>query len=296
MEYSDEILKQVQNRELDIVDRIEALSQKYNFTYWLEYGSAIGAVRHNGFIPWDDDMDIGMLREDYNIMRNIPQSEWGEMRVVDPLDANTNHIRLFSQCIIENTYFLTKEYDGFVWNGKPYKPNINVDIFVYDYCRDNKYTIVLKKAKMLKRLYMYSRVKVCPVSSMSVKKKIANMGKVVIYYLMKFFKITPEKIARNFVRLMAENEGASKVANFTTVPISETNASFRNVKEYLPVKYVNFEGREYPIPKCYDSLLIEIYGNYMSLPPEEDRHRHVPIEMDLGNDIAGRFITNEYSR
>ena len=158
-----------------ILDKIEYLSKKYQFKYWLEYGSIIGAVRHKGFIPWDDDMDIGMLREDYNILKSIPKEEWEDIDLIDPLQANTDHVRLFSQCVIKNTCFLTKEYEGFCYKGRQLKPHICIDIFIYDYCNEKYYRKKLKKAKRLKQLYMYSKVKILPVKGMGIKKEFLVM-------------------------------------------------------------------------------------------------------------------------
>lgn len=56
-------------------------------------------------------MDIGMLREDYNILKSIPKKEWEDIDLIDPLQANTDHVRLFLQCVIKNICFLTKEYE-----------------------------------------------------------------------------------------------------------------------------------------------------------------------------------------
>lgn len=103
-----------------------------------------------------------------------------------------------------------------------------------------------------------------------------------IYYVLKLVKISPEKIAYKFLDLMKENVETNKIANFTTAPIKETNASYRNIYEYLPVKYVDFEDKKYPIPKCYDSLLTAIYGDYMMLPKPKDRHREEIMEVNFG--------------
>ena len=129
---------------------------------------------------------------------------------------------------------------------------------------------------------MYSKVKILPVKGMRLKKKISCYIKTGIYYVLKKLKITPEKIGQDFLNLMMKNGETERIANFTTAPIKETNASYRKVSDYLPVKYVEFEDRMYPIPKCYDSLLKDIYGNYMKLPPKEERHREEIMKVDFG--------------
>lgn len=291
--YNSTILKRLQNSQMEIVDKIEMLSKKYGFTYWLEYGSAIGAARHQGFIPWDDDMDIGMLRADYKKMCDIPESEWGDMQIVKPEDDNEKHIRCFSQCIKKNTVFLSEEYAGFRdKDNNQLKPNICVDIFVYDYYDIEKYDYLVKETLKLKRLYMYSKVRIHSIKGDSIKKRINKFLKRCIHYVLSCSRVKYQYIYKNFIDTIEVNSSnnSTMICNFTTMPIVEMNASCMPVDNYLPVIYANFEGRKYPMPRCFDKLLREIYGDYMKLPPKNERHRKPPIEIDFGDGKIIRFM------
>lgn len=284
--FKNSTLKKLQMSELGILDKIDELSKKYSFTYWLEFGSAIGAVRHHGFIPWDDDMDIGMLREDYNKLCNIPAKEWGEYELVTPISKTIDHVHIFSQCIKHGTVFFTHEHLGFYnSNCMQIIPNISIDIFVYDYFDPNTYKKTMKKARIYKRLYMYSKVRVYPVKGDSLKTRFFKFGKRCIYYGLYFLGITPEMIYQKFLDLVTSSsrEETDMICNFTTMPIIETNASRMRISDYLPLVYLEFETRKYPLPKCYDALLSAIYGNYMELPPEDKRCRKPPIEINFGD-------------
>ena len=91
-EYSPEVLKQLQNVEVDMLEIFVRICEKYDIKYFAIYGTAIGCIRHQGFIPWDDDIDVGMLWEDYKKLRAVPKEEWGDSVILcDPSDDNEDH-------------------------------------------------------------------------------------------------------------------------------------------------------------------------------------------------------------
>ena len=91
-EYSPEVLKQLQNTEVDMLEVLVRICEKYDIKYFAIYGTAIGCIRHQGFIPWDDDIDVGMLWEDYKKLRAVPKEEWGDSVILcDPSDDNEDH-------------------------------------------------------------------------------------------------------------------------------------------------------------------------------------------------------------
>ncbi len=73
-----QLLRRVQQENLKSLKELDRICKKYNIQYWIAYGSLIGTIRHQGFIPWDDDIDVCMLREDYNRLINVPKEEWEE--------------------------------------------------------------------------------------------------------------------------------------------------------------------------------------------------------------------------
>ena len=77
-EYDPKVLKKLHDLQLEMLQDLEKICDKYNLKYFAVFGTALGAVRHNGFIPWDDDMDVGMLRKDYEIFIRVVEKEMGD--------------------------------------------------------------------------------------------------------------------------------------------------------------------------------------------------------------------------
>ena len=78
MDYSESVSKRLKQTELEILKKFDELCKKYGIKYFVYYGTAIGAIRHNGFIPWDDDIDVAMIRDEYLKFLNIPNEEYSD--------------------------------------------------------------------------------------------------------------------------------------------------------------------------------------------------------------------------
>ncbi|MEG0324706.1 MAG: LicD family protein, partial [Raoultibacter sp.] len=127
MHYDDEILRKIQLMELEILKDVDRVCCENDIVYWLDSGSALGAARHNGFIPWDDDIDIGMLRDDYDrFLAVAPQALGDRYEVVDPLSSD-RHPAMFAKVWLKGTKFYTVEtLDAGVFQG------VGIDVMPYD--------------------------------------------------------------------------------------------------------------------------------------------------------------------
>ena len=124
--YTSEQLKQLQKVEFEILEVISEICDKHNITWWLEGGSALGAMRHQGFIPWDDDVDLGMLYEDYvRFLEIAPQELPANMRLDNPLE-NKHMACMFAKVVRTDTVFETLET-----RDAGYDQGIFVDVFPY---------------------------------------------------------------------------------------------------------------------------------------------------------------------
>lgn len=113
---------------LEIILLIDKLCKKYKINYFLEGGSALGAVRHNGFIPWDDDADVGMLRNDYERFREIIKRELPSNYFYQTIANVSDYYQPYDQIgIIDSAYVIEKSKHLNIYHG------IHVDIFPYDY-------------------------------------------------------------------------------------------------------------------------------------------------------------------
>ena len=251
----------IHEKLLDIILFIDKICKKYKINYFLEGGSALGAVRHNGFIPWDDDADIGMLRQDYDKFRKIIKKELPNDYFYQTINKKSDYYKPFDQIGIVNSAYVT-EKDRYlnIYHG------IHVDIFPYDYFSDSDEKDYLQwveltkiKEEIQKKIY-----KVNYESNNLVKSYIVNSE----YYNRKFISLRKlvEKL-ENGMRTNFDNDKCQIGWWFAA------NRKFRswNYDDIFPVVKHNFEGVKLPIPANYDAYLKKIYGDYMKYPPETAR-------------------------
>ena len=239
-EYTPEVLRQLQLAEVDMLEVFINICKKYNINYFAIYGTAIGCLRHRGFIPWDDDIDIGMLWEDYVKLRSIPKEEWGDSIILcDPSDDNENHYFPYPRIYKLGTTFLPESFSsvkdrkknntGVSYNG------IWIDILIF-----HKFLTIeeMKKAKnkaiLLRKQYLYAKKsKVIGMEHGMPRKLLAIVQNVFSKYV-NFTQHAPEKtIWEKYMALFA-NKGDL----VTTIDYPHNNCPERTMlkmEEVFPV-------------------------------------------------------------
>lgn len=249
-------LKQIQ---IEILDAVHAFCRANNIRYWLDSGTMIGAIRHKGYIPWDDDIDVGMLRPDFDRFLHEFYKESDDSRyyvICNDLDSTCPcpHAKVLDRCTV------LYEPDE---NGP--RQRVNIDIFVYDNAPADD--------RALKR--MYDRRDIYRSMNLLQNRMIGGEGTVkhIItffgYHLLRHFPTAcfATKVADNAKRYADQETGY--VGNFTAwTRIKEPMHVFDSFVE------VSFEGKMYDVPVGYDEWLRNFYGDYMQLPPEEKRVTH----------------------
>ena len=105
-EYDKETLTKVHEIELELLNEFVRICDKHNLTYFLVGGTLLGAVRHSGFIPWDDDIDVGMPRVDYDKFINIAKNELKNDYLLDSVETDKNYFLPFAKILKRNTLFI----------------------------------------------------------------------------------------------------------------------------------------------------------------------------------------------
>lgn len=247
-------LKEIQ---LNILKEFANFCEENDINYWLDSGTLIGAVRHKGYIPWDDDIDVGMLRPDYDKFAQI----YNENR------KNTRYI--FKSYEIDNDFSFPhgKMLDTkTVLNEPDIKMSVNIDVFVYDNAPDNNKEVY----KMYKRRDIYRKLHSAQILKHKPK---GNIIRRVIGYILHYVLRNFEK--NYFCKKMVNN--SKKYANDKTLRVG----NFTSFTKFTCDKKVfdsfidgEFEGCIFKIPVGYDEWLTEYYGDYMTLPPLEKRVSH----------------------
>lgn len=251
---------------LSIIKDIDNLCREHGIQYYLLGGSCIGAVRHKGFIPWDDDLDIILTRENYNRLIEISKRE---------LDPNKYLIQeglkdwpsAFTKIRLKGTYL--QETDDNYASDEMH--GIFIDIFPMDNVSDSKLGAMIQY--ILAKYYLCYSLSQRKYSSASLKKKIMMLAA----YPLRF------KLLRNAIVKYIEkyNKTQTNAMGFFYGRTRYRN-SITSRKVYGQPKYVPFEDTLLPIPEYYHEYLTQLFGDYMKLPPEEQRRSLHLISVDFG--------------
>ena len=254
-------VSEIQQMELGIMEYIHEVCQKIGAKYFLAYGSLIGAVRHKGFIPWDDDMDICMLREDYEKLQDYLIANPDERYEVMSYKNNLNYVYPFMKVQDNHTYLL--EEDVRIDSNM----GIYVDIFPVDGYEDdadfkNKMTKLIKKRQL--SCYTFKGI----TNTKSLLNSLIRYISVVVFYFTNTNK---------YVEQIDELAKTRAVADYEQVDYLIYKDMNKPVwkREWLEQVIVGtFEGKKFMIPKHYHEILTSDYGDYMQLPPLEQRVSH----------------------
>lgn len=258
-------LNRVREIQLEILEKVAAFCDTNKIKYWIDCGTLLGAIRHKGFIPWDDDVDVGMLREDYDQFSKIFNQESSRYQFV--CIENTPDFFVPHGKVIDTTTVLYEPDE----QGE--KTAVNVDIFVYDNAPNEDALVAEMFAKRDRLRKRYTRQHFVAAHEKNLIKKLAKL--VLRTYFRAFYPL-------NCMELMVENamryacEETTRVGNFTSfAPMICDKNVFASFIE------VEFEGRKFKAPVGYDQWLRSFYGEYMQLPPIEKQvshHRYIAFE------------------
>lgn len=244
---------------LKMMDAVDDLCMENNIKYFLHAGTLLGAVRHKGFIPWDDDIDIALLGDEYekflDMMRNQTKYPW--LRLID------HHVQgyYYPFAKVEDKRTIAKQDDNVSEYG------IWIDIFpLYKFPDDLK-----ERNKFVRNLRIYNAL----VLSMTTDFIHGKCNKKI--FLKFLLKIVSLFIGKK--RILAANiKYAKKYENKATHYVGGIFTPYK--REYIesskvyPIVELEFEGRKYKAPSCWNEFLQNMYNNYMQLPPVSQRKTH----------------------
>ena len=267
-------IKSLQNVCLEILKEVDRVCKKHNILYWLDSGSMLGAVRHHGFIPWDDDLDIAMFRDDYNRFCEIAPQELKSGYFLQTRKTDPEYPLFFAKVRKDNTFIDEKSFRKLHIN-----KGIFIDIFPVD--KMPKKNSLIKRHRLylwfLFRLYFQTGKNIVPVSSF--------LSKPILKFLLKFIKINKNKLY-NYIDKVYTKYNTNKEYNYTASWTMAQKFNWLYKKEwYESFIEVPFEDMTAKIPVGYDELLTNAYGDYMTPPPKE---KQVPGHgLSFSTDVEG---------
>ncbi len=253
-------LEELKKIQLDILKYTVEICNKYKLTYFLGGGTLLGAVRHKGYIPWDDDIDIMMPRKDYEKLLEVFNEESPEEYSLLSYRETTDYFYAFAKIVDFRTCLKEPEL----------KLNENmgiyIDVFPIDYLSNNmkKNKKIFRKYQIMERLLS---VNMLDDIGYSTESKMKLFIKRLVFPIIRWRKVS-KYLLRKMDLLGSRYNGTQFVGC-----ISGTYAE----KEIMPSSYIStstllkFEGSEYTAPVGYKEYLVKHYGDYMKLPPKEQR-------------------------
>lgn len=257
-------IRKVQDKILEIIKFVDEICRENDIVYHIMGGTALGAVRHEGFIPWDDDLDIFMTPENYEkfkkVYKELSQDKFflQEWKIVDDY-LEYAKLRMNGTTLIEPQFK----------NNKEIHQGIYIDIFILHKCPKNKW--------IQKKLYLYSKFVTCvALSQRNWQPK--NWKQKIIFYLL---KILPKKVLSNHIyKTIYKYDSLVDDYKycFFIDKVKFKSAVFER-EWYDSLEEYKFEDTYLYGPLNIKDYLEMIYGDYMTLPPEEKRQKDVHAEI-----------------
>ena len=244
-------LRQIQ---MGILDRVHHFCEERGLRYFLSSGTLIGAVRHQGYIPWDDDIDIYMPRRDYEeFLRTFIDAD-GVYRAINPA-TEPHYYYTFAKVVDERTLMVEQETAG-------YEIGVYMDIFPVDYVTDD----IAERARVFKRKKLLYKIRRCKISHANpLRSRLA-------YLCYRFLPISTRNVEAMIRRLVVLDTPTRTVCNMT-----EAGPGIKGcfpAEDIASAVDILFEGRTYKTMVGYRDYLSRTYGDYMTLPPVEQRVTH----------------------
>lgn len=248
MNRANDLIADIQYISIELLEFVGNICEKHDLQWWLDYGNLLGSVRHGYFVPWDDDVDIGMMREDYLQFDKIITREVKEYGLDDIIEVGYRPqvgvvgLPKFIQVYVKHEVAMRK-------NGRPVIGN--VDVFPYDYVKEfDEETFEDLYAESKKRYFFH-------------KKNYYNLQYCLdTYYEDLNLSLEPTK------HIVAGCEGSCGPGEVNSLSILEADKIF-------PLSEIKCGDKIFPCPKEIDYYLNSIYRNYLSIPKSLYRHNQV---------------------
>lgn len=262
-DYKQRVLRKCQLKQLSILEEIDRICQKHHISYWLDGGTLLGAVRHGGFIPWDDDIDIAMTLDDLKRFVAVAPQEFprhlflqtpSSLRLGSPIAAEPTKEPIVK--VRDLNSFYVEGSDNF---DAPYEKGLYVDIFPFiDYPGVSRKFVkrvtrgISKSYSILTKAHYYSF------------RSCAELPWFGFKYL--WYSAVWKCACLLFPPRRADNLG--------NILINNGYGIMHTTSRTFPLGTITFEGKTFPAPKDVDAYLSDLYRNYMEVPPPEKRKIH----------------------
>lgn len=263
MDLTEYQMDQLKSVEMDILKKFIWVCEQLDLDYFIVQGTLLGAVRHKGFIPWDDDIDVGMRREDYEVFLEKGQSFLGDEFFLQNTITDSEYPHGFSKIRKKNTIFLETTCKNLSMNH-----GIYMDVFPFDFYPENKWkALVFELKKCILRYRIRSSLFVPQDNEIGFSNTIKRGIKAVSHIFYPSVKEAKEKQMLLYKQYSKGNLRANMGSPW-------------GARECIPAEWINktvslqFENLTVKAPISYKEYLSHVYGDYMKLPALSERKPH----------------------
>ena len=258
-------IQDVQAVELEMLIELDRICRNNNISYQLCSGTLLGAIRHKGFIPWDDDIDIAMKRKDYERFLEVCKNDLSKKYFLQTCFTDLTSVIQFAKLRKNGT-----RYENYVDNLPTSHTGIWIDIFPLDNVKEES---LASKWQRFEIQFLYAMCTASVENRIKVSRKLwKRVARRVFSWMLYFIpkKTIDEKLYSIYKRYDSEETGYVTIIAFSGTKKSwyrnlQTSKDFDNLIE------VEFCGHLFYAPYDYDKVLTRLYGNYLQLPPKEER-------------------------
>jgi lipopolysaccharide cholinephosphotransferase len=251
MEYND-ITTIIQKKELSMLLNLQSIMKEINIPFFLACGTALGCVRHQGFIPWDDDVDIYIFGSDYpKLQAAFKSGMYCSSLELHDYTTHKNYPYPFPKIVSKNTYLKEKAVDACDYNC-----GVFIDVFLLSDVSNNK---LLRLIEEKKRYFYYCLLRAYYHKYNGRRSYINKIAKKIV---------NPIKAHKGLIKCC---ERTRKQGSYTIDTGAFGKQALLKKESFIGSENMNFCGHLLPVPSGYDTYLTDYYGDYMQLPPEENR-------------------------
>ena len=277
-EYDDFTLKRIQEVELEILKDFMDICDRHGLDYFGIAGTGIGALRHHGFIPWDDDIDVAMPRDDFEKLLPLVEKEMGDKYLIMNAERYPNYPLMTTRMTMRGTKFkeeVLKNIDAPL--------GIFLDLYPLDKVSDNP-----KEARRQARdAWFWSKILILrsipfPMLGFSGwKAKIIHAICGLAHLVLSILHVPKTWIYKKAYEAETRSNHYTKTKNLDFFCDTTPYMNLYAVKDIYPLRKLPFEDVELNFPHNLHNNLTGMYGDYMQLPPEEKRKNHYPYELEF---------------
>ena len=273
----DEKRKEIWAIGIDLLFHFDDICRKHNLRYWLAYGTLLGAIRHNGFIPWDDDIDVCMLRDDYDKLLLLSDEFKNPYFLQTPY---TDKGYYYSYCKLRNsnTTAFSKNF-SYHFCSNDCNSGMSLDVFCID-----------KWENSIEGEKLYDEIKALIVNN-STAMKLANPAFEADERVANYNGADPMETYETIQRLSKTYiNRTTDIVSMPTITAYGFHRDIFSIDDFSKTDYHNFEGFRLPVPIGYDRILSVIYGDYKVFPPVEARGKWHSAIVDANTPYKDYYV------